>query len=306
MECRVKSSRTIRSPLFQCALAIALLFAAVAQAAAADAPRRVASFNLCADQLVVALANPDQIAGLSTFAADPQLSVVANQAKQFPALDQRSEATVALQPDLVLVGPNDRSAIRRVLTALGLRVHEVGLVTDVESGRKQVREVAALLGHSERGAALVANIDRGEARLAALAGGRKATALVVERRGYVAGPQSLAAALLREAGYRVPDGAPEGFGGFVALEKLLVLRPDVLVLHDPVTRASDQGTLFLAHPALAALYPPERRLLLPRRYALCGGPALVAALDYLADALAKHAALRVTTPLQDAPPPMRR
>jgi iron complex transport system substrate-binding protein len=232
--------------------------------------------------------------------------VVANQAKQFPRLDQRSEATVALQPDLVLVGPNDRSAIRRVLTGLGLRVHEVGLVTDIESGRKQVLDIAALLGHPERGEALIADIDRAEARLAALAGGRNATALVVERRGYAAGPQSLAAALLREAGYRLPDGAPEGFGGFVALEKLLVLRPDVLVLHDPVTRASDQGTLFLAHPALAALYPPERRLLLPRRYALCGGPALGAALDYLADALAKRAALRARTPTRAAGPPTHR
>jgi iron complex transport system substrate-binding protein len=306
MECRVKPM-TIPRPRFALLLSAALFCAATVQAAAAEAPRRVASFNLCADQLVVALADPGQIVGMSTFAADPELSVVAAQARAFPALDQRSEATVALQPDLVLVGPSDRSAIRRVLTSLGLRVHEVGLVTDVESGRTQVREVAALLGHPERGEALVAEIDRAQARLLATAGQRSATALVVERRGYAAGPQSLAAALLREAGYRVPDGAPDGFGGFVALEKLLVLRPDVLVLHDPVTQAADQGALFLSHPALAALYPPERRLLLPRRFALCGGPALVAALDYLADASAKrNAALRAMTPMPDAAPPTRR
>jgi iron complex transport system substrate-binding protein len=286
---------------------LAVLFAlAGLQEAAADGPRRVASFNLCADQLVVALADPAQIVGLSSFAADPELSVVAEQARKYPPLDQRSEATVALQPDLVLVGPSDRSAIRRVLTGLGLRVHEIGLVADVDSGRAQVREVASLLGHPDRGEALVADIDRAQARLAVLAGARSATALVVERRGYAAGPQSLAAALLREAGYRVPAGAPDGFGGFVALEKLLVLRPDVLVLHDPVTQAADQGALFLSHPALAALYPPERRLLLPRRFALCGGPALVAALDYLTKALSKRAALRIKTPGQAALPPMHR
>ena len=272
------------------ALSVVLLFAAVVQARAADAPRLVASFNLCADQLVVALADPGQIVGLSTFAADPELSVVAGQAQRFPTLDQRSEATVALQPDLVLVGPSDRSAIRRVLTGLGLRVREVGLVSDVESGRAQVREVAALLGHPERGETLVAKIERAQTRLAAAAQQGSATALLVERRGYAAGPQSLAAALLRDAGYRLPEGAPGGFGGFVALEKLLVLRPDMLVLHDPVTEAADQGALFLSHPALAALYPPERRLLLPRRFALCGGPALAAALDYLAEALAKRTA----------------
>ena len=35
----------------------------------------------------------------------------------------------------------------------------------------------------------------------------------------------------------------------------------------------------------AALYPPERRIALPTRFTMCGGPALVAAFDYLAGAL---------------------
>jgi iron complex transport system substrate-binding protein len=95
------------------------------------------------------------------------------------------------------------------------------------------------------------------------------------------------AVLLREAGLQPPAGAPQGFGGYVSLERLLVLRPDVLVLHGAVTEAPDQGSLFLVHPALTKLYPPARRLILPRRYALCGGPALVAALDYLTAALSR-------------------
>ena len=33
------------------------------------------------------------------------------------------------------------------------------------------------------------------------------------------------------------------------------------------------------------LYPPERRVALPTRYTMCGGPALVAAFDYMADAM---------------------
>jgi iron complex transport system substrate-binding protein len=63
------------------------------------------------------------------------------------------------------------------------------------------------------------------------------------------------------------------------------LRPDVIVLSAHALEAHDQGSLYLTHPALVALYPPSRRLILPPRYQLCGGPALIAALDYLADAL---------------------
>jgi iron complex transport system substrate-binding protein len=263
-----------------------LAFAAVATSAA-DPPRRIVSFNLCADQLAVALADREQIAGLSPFSADPELSVVAEQAANFPRPSQRSEATVAMQPDLVLVGPHDRSAMRRVLTDLGIPVREVPLVTDILQAQAQAREFADLLGHPERGERLAAAIGRAQSRLHAAAGGRHATALLVERGGYAAGAQSLAGALLAEAGLRAPRGAPEGLGGFVPLERLLQWRPDYLVLYEPVGAAADQGMLFLTHPTLRELYPTARRLLLPRRYSLCGGPALVEALDYLAREIRK-------------------
>jgi iron complex transport system substrate-binding protein len=252
-----------------------------APVSAADAPKRVVSFNLCGDQLVLALADPGQIVGLSPFARDEKLSTVAPQAGAFPKVVARSEAAVALQPDLVLAGPIDRAGIRRTLTRAGLRVVDVELVNDIAAARAQVLEFGVLLGHPERGRALAEAIDRAQARLAEVARGRNTTALLVERKGYVTGPESLAAALLRAAGFEPPAGAPEGLGGFVPLERLLVLRPDVLALYEAVAAPTDQGALFLAHPALAKLYPPARQLVLPRKFALCGGPALVAALDYL-------------------------
>jgi iron complex transport system substrate-binding protein len=251
----------------------------------ADAPRRVVSFNLCADQLVVALADSEQIAALSPYARDPQLSVVAEQARKFPALDWSAEGTVALAPDLVLVGPSDRRETRQMLTALRVPVADVALVTDIAAARAQIRTLATQLGHPERGQALVRALDAAQARLAAVARAPSRTALVVERAGYVNGPASLVAMLLAEAGLRPPSGSPAGYGGYVSLETLLTIRPDFLVLKDPPPQAQDQGALFFTHPAIRTLYPPERRIALPTKYTLCGGPALVEALDYLADVL---------------------
>lgn len=256
-------------------------------AADADVPRRVVSFNLCADQLVVALADPSQIAGLSPYAADAGLSVVAEEARRFRRLDWQAEATILLQPDLVFVGPNDRPVTRRVLAAQGLRVVETAFVTDLESARRQIVKVADLLGQSERGARLVEKLDAARARLAARRQKQLLTALVVERGGYTQGPSSLAATLLATAGLVPPPGAPAGYGGFIPLEKLLTLKPDILFVKDPPQYPQDQGALYFMHPAVQALYPPERRIALPTRYTMCGGPALVAAFDYLADALGR-------------------
>ncbi len=270
-------------PLPLC-LALAL---AIPPAARADAPRRVASFNLCADQLVVALADPEQIAGLSPYATQPGLSVVANEAKRFRKLDWQAESTIVLQPDLVFVGPNDRSVTRRMLASQGLRVVAVEFVTDLDSARTQIRDVAKLLGHADRGEKLVAALDAARARLVARRSAAPRTAIVVERGGYAQGPSSLAATLLDEAGLKSPPGAPKGYGGFIPLEKLLMLKSDLVFVKDPPSAPGDQGALYLMHPAMQALYPPERRIALPTRFTMCGGPALVAAFEYLADVLAK-------------------
>jgi iron complex transport system substrate-binding protein len=113
---------------------------------------------------------------------------------------------------------------------------------------------------------------------------------VIDQGRFTAGTGTIAAALLAEAGLRPPEGAPENFGGFVPLEKLLMLKPDLVFLKDPPSAPTDQGALYFTHPALRALYPPERRIPLPEKFSMCGGPALIAALDYLAEVMQKLAA----------------
>ena len=277
--------RLLGRPLSR-AMTIAMMM--FATHASAQAPRRVVSFNQCGDQLVLALADPEQIAGLSPYAADPSLSAVAEKAKAYPRLDWQAESTIALQPDLVLIGQNDRPVTKHILRAQGLPLYEIALISDFDAARRQITEVAAALGHPERGERLLANLDTARARLHAAPKPPFHTALLVNRGGYTAGEHSLAAALLSEAGLQPPPGSPPGYGGYVPLEKLLMLRPDMIVLNN-LPRESDQGSYNLSHPALAALYPPTRRIVLPPRYTICGGAALVDAFDYLAALLARLA-----------------
>jgi len=255
-------------------------------------PRRIVSFNLCADQLLLTLADPAQIAGLSPYAVNPVLSVMTDNAASFPRLDWDAESVVNLAPDLVLGGPSHRP-IHAMLSAMGIRVVDVDLIRNLADARRQAIEVGELVGHPERGKALARQLEEAEARLAAVALTPPLTALVIQREGYREGPASLASGMLSIAGLRAPDRAPSGAGGFmsaeqggfVSLEHLLTNGPDVLVLQDPPPEARDQGALFITHPALLARYGANRRLDLPERYTLCGGPPLLQGLDYLANAI---------------------
>jgi iron complex transport system substrate-binding protein len=280
----------VRRPLLGTILICALLGAALP--AAADPPRRIVSLNVCADQLAVALADPEQIVALSPRATDPTLSVVSDKARGFPGIAWQAEAVIPLEPDLVLTGPSYRLTTQPILRALGIRVAEVALIHDLAGGRAQIREFARLFGHPERGEELVAELDAAQQRLAAAVRAPSATALLVGNGGYTVGPASLAAELMAQAGLTSPKGAPAGFGGIVPLEWLIALDPDYLVMSSLVEDADGQGALYLTHPALRARYPATRRIILPGRYTLCGGPSLPAALDYLTKIAARVSTVR--------------
>jgi iron complex transport system substrate-binding protein len=258
--------------------------------AQAEAPRRIVSFNVCADQLVLALADPEQIVGLSPYATDTSISVVAEQARAFRRVPLQAESVIPLSPDLVLVAPSFRVVTQPILKALGYNVVEVGLINNLAAGRAQIRQVATLLGHPERGEALIADLNAAHDRLVAAPHPPASTVMLIENGGYTVGPDSLAASLLAEAGFGPPPGAPKGFGGIVPLEKLIALRPDYLVMSSLIEEANGQGALYLTHPALRELYPRARRIILPARYTLCGGPSLIAALDYLTGVVTRLAA----------------
>jgi len=265
------------------AAVVAWLSATVAQADAP--PHRIVSINLCADELLLTLADPDQIAGLSIYATDPDLSFTADAAKAYRHDAADAETVIGLNPDLVLAGRYTKLATRDTLGRLGYRVELLDAASSVASSEATIRKVAALVGHPERGEAMVAEIEAAKARAAAAAPANHPTAAVYQRRGYVTGGDTLTGELLAIAGFTNGGGSLAGrFGGFVPLEKIVADPPDYIVVSSAITRAEDQGSALLDHPALAALYPPQRRIALPDRLTACGGPSLPAAIDWLSAA----------------------
>jgi iron complex transport system substrate-binding protein len=259
-----------------------LAILAAATPALADAPRRVASMNLCTDGLLLALADPGQVASLSPLAGDRRLSFMAERAAAFPVNAGRGETMLMGDADLVLAGPFEGRARRDMLRRLGFEVMTLGLWTRLDEGREQVRLLASRLGHPERGEALVARMDDALARARGAAPAARSV-LVLQRRGYTPGETTVLDELIGHVGL-VPHAARLGLprGGTVPLERLVADPPDYLLMGASDREAVDQGSAFLRHPALARAVPPERRLVLPDRLTICGGPSTPEAIDALA------------------------
>ena len=255
------------------------IFAAGAQAQ--TRPERVASLNLCTDQLLLALADRSQISSLSRLAGDAFLSFLADKAAGTSRNDGGAEAVLFANPDLVLTGTYGQREQVALLRRQGLEVLDFGPWTSLEDGRGQIRALALRLGHPERGEDLIARIDGSLER----AGGivpRGRSILVYERGGWVMGARSPLGEILAQMGFRLHQEALGlNQGGVARLEAIVTTPPDFMLVDAASTRAVDNGTALFSHPALAEAVPESRRLALPARLTICGGPATPAAIDAL-------------------------
>ena len=254
---------------------IVAMLALTGAAHAVTPPRRILSLNLCADQYLVALADPAQVVGLTRLARDPAMSWEAAQAGRFPIGATSTEAMLTAQPDLVLTGwPGQADlAVRLGLKAKVLSVPPANSYADI---RQQVRDVAAAIGQPARGAALIAHMD---AALAAVPRtGRGKVAAEYQRRGFLTGGGTLTDEAMRRAGL-VNLAVKLGRGPLsrLSLEEMVAARPDYLIVGGNRV-ARDQGQAMLLHPAIAAI----PRLTLPTAALTCGGPSFVAAVQSLA------------------------
>ena len=258
-------------------LALALL------ATPAQAELRALSINLCTDHLLAAVADPSQVLGFSPYFRNPTLSAGNAAFARTKLLSGTAEEVLVLRPDLVLAGRFTRRATREMLAAHGVRVETFDVVRTLDDARTQLRRAGRLLHQEPRAEAQVAAIDAAVLRARRAAASRTLRVLPLQRRGWVSGQDSLMTSLLAEVG--LLNAAGSGAGSQMSLEAIVAARPDLLLVGRDDDRAEDQGRAFLLHPALARLYPPDRRITLPERLTVCGGPALAEALDRLAEAV---------------------
>jgi iron complex transport system substrate-binding protein len=255
-------------------------------APAAAAPPRIVSMNVCADQLLIPLAEPEQILGLSRYSRDAWQSFAADDARRYPILSGGAEDVLVLRPDIVVAGLFDKRSTRELLKAKGLRLAEFSVPRNLDEVKAQIRQMGDLVGHPERADAQIARLDDAVARARQAVTRRAYRVLLLARRGWVTGTDSLLSSLLAETGlFNAAGDLGFGFGGFASLETIVNLKPDLIVVSDASDRAEDDGRAFLLHPALERFYPPSRRIVIPERLTVCGGVMLADALDRLVSEL---------------------
>lgn len=262
------------------ALRFALAFAIGLLAHSAEAKPRVASLNMCTDQLVLALADDVQILGLSALSSDPVLSYYRARARLFPKLSGLAEDAVILKPDVIVTASFAKPETRRLLAQSGRKVEAFSDARTIAEVKHQITRMGALLEQQARAAIAVAAIDAALAEIGLPGSILPLSLLPLERRGWITGRETLLTDVLRSAGYRNLGAEIVDYGGRMPLETLATLSPDRLLLTSEGAHAEDQGSALLQHPALARLRA-RGVLIIPERLTVCPGPMLAEALRLL-------------------------
>jgi iron complex transport system substrate-binding protein len=248
---------------------------------AANLPR-IVSMNVCSDQLLLTLADPEQILGLSRFSRDGWQSWAADRARRYPVLSGGAEDVLVAKPDIVVASLFDKRSTRELLKANGLHLAEFTVPRTLDEVKDQIREMGEVVQHPDRARAEIARLDAAIVRARQAATDKHYRVLPLSRRGWVSGRDSLVSSLLTETGLLNPAGElGVAFGGFASMEAIISLKPDFILVSEAGDRAEDDGRAFLLHPALERFYPPEKRIVIPERLTVCGGVMLAEALDVL-------------------------
>jgi iron complex transport system substrate-binding protein len=240
---------------------------------------RIVSINPCVDAVLMQVADPRQIAGISHYSQDPRAtSVPLDWARRFTATSGTAEEVVALAPDIVIAGGHVAPSTLAALDRMGIPLVQIGVPESIAESIEQIGTIARAARRVAKGQALVARIEAAVAS-ARPAGGRPVPALIWQGGGLVPGSGTLASELLATTGFR---NSSADYG----LERWDVLPLEPLVARPPRVLLSVGGQgredRMLSHPVLAHLKDRIAVRAYPERLLHCGGPTIIDAVRHLA------------------------
>lgn len=244
------------------------------------APQRVVSLDYCADQFVLKLADPGQIAAVSMH-ADAPFSFLRAEAAGHPKVRTRTEDVIGLNPDLVVRAYGGGPQAGAMLTRAGVKVAQLGFADDLDGIKANITLIAEALGQPARGAALIAEMDRGLAAIPRQGATRRA--LYMTPSGYTSGPGSLVDTMIETAG--LENFETQSGWHPVSLEKLAQVQPDLLITaffgdgstHPDIWSAA-------RHPVVRAAAGDRQSVALEGASTACGGWFVIAAIADIAKA----------------------
>ncbi len=245
-------------------------------------PQKIVSINLCTDQLLMMLAEPERIASVSYLAARADISVMAQQAAGIRQNHGLAEEILMMKPDLILAGTFTSKPTVFMLKRLGYPVLEVPVAYSFADIRRNLRMVAAAMGEKQRGELLIKDFDRRLARLFVGQLKNRPVAVYYRENSYTTGGDTLVNAILNAAGFQ-NLAAKLGItgSGRLPLETLVTRHSDVIILGRRRGPGGSVASAVFLHPAFRDFAATRLSVHIDEPLWICGTPYVLDAVDQM-------------------------
>jgi iron complex transport system substrate-binding protein len=229
-------------------LTLALLALAPIGVSADDLPR-VVSVNLCTDQLVMLIADADQVVSLSQLSDDPRSSAMAEEALSFAKNRALAEEIAVSVPDIVIAGTFTDPSLIGMLRTIDIEVVQFPLTISLDEIPGQIRKMGKVLDRVEVAEELALEVEDQLAPRGKLEDDAPLAAFFYPN-GFALGEGTLSHSILTAGGARNLS-VDLGFSGNgrVSLEEIVLHKPDFLISSPPYSGFS-QSEAMTMHPVL--------------------------------------------------------
>jgi len=221
-------------------------------ASSAEIPRRIASLNLTADEILVEIIPVDRLVAATAAADDVGTSNVVGRIPPSVARFRRAEMErlLALSPDLVVVSEYTDADFLRLVERSGMRVHRMGGLDSLRGIRAAILDLGRAVGSEEGAARLAARYDARLAELARRLAGVPRPRVLYWAGGMTAGGGTAIGALI-EGGGAANVGRELGLEGIapIGAERAFVADPDYVL----VGEGWKSTEALKAHPLLSQM-----------------------------------------------------
>ena len=204
-----------------------------------EKPKRIVSYSISTDEILLALVEPQRIIALSRLVDDPGVSSVVKEAKQVPnrVKGNSMEGVLAFKPDLVIIPDFHPPEMLQSARELGLKVYIYKTPSDIKGVKRSIRQIAALTGEKDKGEALVTKMEERirqvQQRLAGIPVSRRKRVIQLRSEGAFYAPDNSFGDVCRHAG--VSDATLElkyPSAMEITQEKVVELNPDIIFVPD--------------------------------------------------------------------------
>jgi len=196
-------------------------------------PRRVASMNLSADEILAEILPPERLVGVTRFVDEPGTSNIVGRIPPSVLRFQKAdmERLVALAPDLVVVSEYTDADFLKLVERSGMRWHRMQGLNSIAGVRQAIVALGRVVGAEKAALGLVERYDATLAELARRLAGARRPRVLYWSGEMTAGADTAIGALIEAAGAS-NMGREMGVQGITppGAERAFVADPDVILV----------------------------------------------------------------------------